>query len=127
MLISLSYPLGSVISSFVCIPLVGNFPSHAHKLTTLAYLLGLLITSLMLFIGDEKQDALIYGVLFTVACTLIVVPISRCQSVELAEKVRDANEKYLVLNFLRMSRDSIGALVLLLVGLLMEKGNYDRM
>ena len=125
LLISLGYPVGTTIASLLLVPLVGQVPEQSHKITIAFLLANLLVTSSIFLTGSNISSVPIYGLQVIASSLLFSVPISRVSTVELTEKVQDAQEKYLVLNVMRLIKDFVTALSLLFVGVLIERVSID--
>ena len=115
-----SYSIGTSVGALIINPLLKFFPNKAHATTVFLLFLESCCLSSVFLIEKDPKNLGAFIVLFGFASVLLISPASRSASTEVAERVENDRENYLIVNFMRVIRELISALSIILIGQLIE-------
>ena len=119
-ILGLSAPFGSIIASLILVPLCGQCPNFKPKMTVIIIGCSLLTTASILLTEPDKDSFLIYFLQFLAINSLNLVPYTFVMGPEFAEKVETASDRFLMMNFMRLTRELMTAVFMIAIGALMD-------
>ena len=115
-----SYSIGTSIGALIINPLLKFFPEKASPATVFLLFIECCCLFSVFLIEKDKENLGAFITLFGFASILLISPASRSASTEVAERVENDRENYLVVNFMRVVRELISALSIILIGQMIE-------
>ena len=122
-LIVSAFPFCTILGILVCQPLFGRFPDHSGAVGCILVALSFLLFLSMLLLGKDESEIPIYMVLLGLGSFLWIAPYQREMSTEIISRTENPREKYLITNFMRTTREILTGVTVVVIGVLMEKGN----
>ena len=115
-----SYSIGTSMGALIINPILKIFPEKAHATTVFLLFMESCCLCSVYFIERDKQNLGIFIILFGLASIMLISPSSRSISTEVVERAENDRENYLVVNFMRVVRELISALLTIMIGQLIE-------
>ena len=122
-ILGLTASLDSFIGSIILVPFMDNCSNFMSKFTIIIFACCLMMTVSTLATGTDKGTFIIYFFQFLIINTLNVVPYTFLMGTEFVEKVESASERYLMMNFMRLSRQLMTAFFMIAIGALMDRSS----
>ena len=119
-ILGLCHPTGCFIGSLLLSPLVSLCSSYTHIITCIFVSMKMLLIISLFFVNVSVENFPVYLLIFGTLFTLHIVPYSKESTNEVTEKTINSEEKYLILNFMRLARELWSATSLLLSGLILS-------
>ena len=122
--IAISFPTGTFLGSIIIASVIGAFPRITPILTALFYLLTLATSLTTMVVKVDLKNVFIFITLFGLIGFFTIVNYARTTTSELVARTETEKEKYVILNFIRLVRELISGIVLLVTGYCLDRGKF---